>query len=152
VDKARQRDDSDISAVEPLQTNAASILGLDARTLLLARWDPTVPPSGGYHIWPVVEPFQPGRAYWVKLPSNLTISVQGALPAINADYPVPVSLGWNQVGSPRQTAVDVADLKVQVGNGTPCPSPTRSTRGSCRRVSTLISLGRVRACDHADTV
>ena len=66
--------------VEPLQTNAAVVLGIDARKLLLARWDPTAPPDGAYRIWPTTEPFQPGRAYWLKLPADLTVNAEGLLP------------------------------------------------------------------------
>ncbi|NLO72871.1 MAG: hypothetical protein GX100_02020 [candidate division WS1 bacterium] len=101
--------------VEPLQTNAAVVLGIDARKLLLARWDPTAPPDGAYRIWPTTEPFQPGRAYWLKLPADLTVNAEGLLPPPGQDYTVPLSLGWNMVGSPRQTPVLVTDLRVQTG-------------------------------------
>jgi hypothetical protein len=105
--------------VTPLQTNAATVLGLDPTKLLMARWDPSVPPNGAYHIWPNMENFTPGHAYWLKLTSSLTLSVQGLLPAEAQTYPVPVPLGWNMVGSPRQAAVPVANLQVQVGNNAP---------------------------------
>ncbi len=101
--------------VEPLEQNAAALLGIDPARLLLARWDPGAPPSGAYQIWPRTDPFEPGRAFWIKLPGDLTVEVQGVLPPEDREYAVPLALGWNMVGSPRRQDVLVSNLKVQVG-------------------------------------
>ncbi len=107
--------------VEPTETNAARLLGIDPARLLLARWDPTAPPDGGYQIWPRLEPFAPGRGYWLKLYGEVTVNVQGLLPAENQVFPLGVALGWNMVGSPRRTPVAVSDLQVQIGTDDPVP-------------------------------
>jgi len=100
--------------VEPLEAEAAAVLGIDPG-LLLARWDPSALPNGAYQIWPAIDPFAPGRGFWIKLFDNVTVDLEGVLPPEDRDYPVSVPLGWNQVGSPRRQAVAIADLEVQVG-------------------------------------
>lgn len=117
----------------PLQTNAATLLGVDPAKLLLARWDPTAPPEGAYRIWPLVEPFEPGRAYWLKLPNTLSVNVQGVGPPATEVFAVPVSLGWNMVGSPRTSAVPVASLKVQVGTAPALPFADAIAQGYVQR-------------------
>ena len=101
--------------VQPTEPSAARVLGVPAEDLLLARWDPAVPPDGAYHIWPDIEPFAPGRGFWLRLLESRPVAVTGVLPPEDRDYPVPVELGWNMIGNPRRYSVDLADLKVQVG-------------------------------------
>lgn len=107
--------------VEPVQPNASALLGVSPDRLLLARWDPTLPPDGGYQIWPRLDPFAPGRGYWIRLYSDLTINVQGLLPPEDRSFLLDVPLGWSMVGSPRRGAVSVSNLQVQVGTGDPIP-------------------------------
>ena len=95
--------------------NVAEVLGVTAQDLLLARWDPAVPPDGVYHVWPDMESFAPGRGFWLRLFESRTVAITGVLPPEDRDYPVPVELGWNIIGNPRRQAVDLADVKVQVG-------------------------------------
>ncbi len=101
--------------IQPTEPNAAQILGVPGDDLLLARWDPAIPPDGCYHIWPDIAPFAPGRGFWLRLLESQAVSITGVLPPEDRDYPVPVELGWNMMGNPRRYAVDLAELKVQVG-------------------------------------
>lgn len=100
---------------EPVETEAPQVLGIDPARLLLARWDPGIPPDGAYRIWPDLEPFAPGRGFWIRLYEEATVDLQGLLPPQNRDYLVPVALGWNMVGSPRRQSVSLNEVRVQVG-------------------------------------
>ncbi|HEY3398371.1 MAG TPA: hypothetical protein VGM19_12020 [Armatimonadota bacterium] len=115
--------------IDPLQSNAATLFGLDPAAVLLAHWDPTAPPDGAYQIYPRMDPMAPGRAYWVKLATDVQVNVAGVLPAENQDFSVPVGLGWNMIGSPRRSSVAVSSLKVQVGTATAIPFADALTRG-----------------------
>ena len=105
--------------VTPTQSYAPTLLGIPASSLLLARWNPSAPPAGVYQIWPQIDPFAPGRGYWLRLYGTVTVKVQGLLPDETQSFPLEVPLGWNMVGSPRQYVVNVADLTVQAGTQTP---------------------------------
>jgi hypothetical protein len=100
---------------QPLQTDAPAVLGIPANEMLMARWDPTRPGNGAYQIWPMIDPFEPGRAYWIKFPQETVVDIDGLLPATNQDYEVPVPLGWSQIGSPRLFSVDLASVRIEVG-------------------------------------
>ncbi len=101
--------------VQPTSPSAADLLGVPPEDLLLAHWDPAAPPNGTYHVWPDIEPFVPGRGFWLRLLEDAPVSLDGVLPPEDRDYPIPVELGWNMIGSPRRQSVDLADLQVQVG-------------------------------------
>ena len=120
--------------MEPLETNAAQLLGIDSSRLLLARWDPSAPPEGDYQIWPNLEPFAPGRAYWVKLFADATVNLQGLLPPENQQFLLPVALGWNMIGSPRRQSVPLANLQVQVGSDDPISLQEAISQGFLQQV------------------
>ncbi len=101
--------------VQPTNPSAAEVLGVAPQDFLLARWDPALPPNGVYHIWPDIEPFAPGRGFWVRLFGERQISIDGILPPQDKNFEVPLELGWNMIGGPRRYSVDLADLQVQVG-------------------------------------
>ncbi len=115
--------------LEPTESNAAALLGIDARRLLLARWDPTALPDGAYQIWPRIDPFSPGRGFWVKLYEDVTVDVQGILPPTDRTYALGVPLGWSMVGSPRRVNVPVSELTVQAGTDNPLPFADAVTNG-----------------------
>ncbi len=105
--------------VTPLQTDAAAILGIAPQDLLLARWDPSLPPNGAYRIWPDIEPFAMGRGFWLRIFAPLNVTVQGIAADDNADFPIDLKLGWNMIGIPRTSAIAVDSLKVDIGSGAP---------------------------------
>jgi len=103
--------------VTPLETDAATLLGIAPEDLLLARWDPSLPPGGAYRIWPDIEPFAMGRGFWLRIFAPINVTVQGIAASNDQDFPIDLKLGWNMIGSPRLSTVPIDDLKVDIGTG-----------------------------------
>lgn len=101
--------------VYTLTPSAPEVLGVPAERLLLARWDPRLGGAGRYRLWPDCDGFAPGKAFFIKLFTDQTVQVKGILPDPNLDFSVPLQYGWNMVGVPRTSPVNVSDLRVQVG-------------------------------------
>jgi hypothetical protein len=101
--------------VYTLNPSSADVLGIPADTLLLARWDPRLGGTGRYRLWPDLEPFAPGKAFWLKVFNDTTVKVRGIPVDPEVDYPVPLQFGWNMVGVPYNSSVSLADLRVQAG-------------------------------------
>jgi hypothetical protein len=99
----------------PLTDDAAAVLGISANDMLMARYDPKATGTQAYRMWPQCDPLGPGRGYWLRLATAVEKDVTGVLPATDAEYRVPLSLGWNQIGIPRTSGVSVNDLQVVVG-------------------------------------
>lgn len=103
----------------PLSSSAATVLGIPSADLLLASWDPSLGSDGKYRVWPDCEPFSIGTGFWLRLLNDVTVTVSG-VPASTTDrVSIPLKLGWNMFGSPRQDTVQVDALKIQVGTDTP---------------------------------
>lgn len=90
----------------------------------LARWDPVMWPEPGYHYSrdDPNDPFLsilPGRAFWLKLPSSMFVSVDGtAVAGTSGDsFSIPIVSGWQQMGNPFTTAVDFTTATVTVAGG-----------------------------------
>jgi hypothetical protein len=105
--------------VAPTTQSASELLGIPASDLLIARWDPTVSPDGAYNVWPDCEPFAPGKGFWLRVLSDVGTMITGVKPAEDQRILVPLELGWNMIGSPREFAVAASDLKVQIGTEAP---------------------------------
>lgn len=115
----------------PTESDEAAVLGLDPNTLLLARYRPNLSPvgfgSGGiqygisadkHELYPNInEPFAPGRGYWLKLRSNLALSVQGGEPPKSQPYEVPLLGGWNQIGVPFNQSFLLGNVQVRLREG-----------------------------------
>ncbi len=101
------------------ETDAATLLGVPAGELLLARWEPGRVPSGRYEIWPDIAPFAPGRGFWIRLFDDVSVDLSGIVPDESHSYAVPVKLGWNMIGSPRLEPVPIDQLQVEVGTQDP---------------------------------
>ena len=101
------------------ETDAATLLGIPAGELLLARWEPGRVPSGRYEIWPDIAPFAPGRGFWIRLFEDVSVNLSGIVPDEGHSYAVPVKLGWNMIGSPRLQPVPIDQLQVEVGTQAP---------------------------------
>ncbi|MBD3292798.1 MAG: hypothetical protein GF393_07715, partial [Armatimonadia bacterium] len=97
----------------PLTQDLSVLLGIPADDLLVARWDPRSPEQSKYAIWPRSDPVKPGRGYWIRLFSDLTLNLEGVLVPEERPFEVPLQVGWNQVGSPRGEGVDVTSLQFQ---------------------------------------
>ncbi len=98
----------------PLTQDLSELLGVPEENLLVARWDPQAPSDSKYTIWPRTDPIAPGRGYWLRVFSDVTMNLTGVLPPEDRPAEVQLRVGWNQVGSPRRQAVDVSALQVQV--------------------------------------
>jgi len=105
----------------PVQQSAPEALGIAAADFLLARWDAAAPPEGRYRVWPVCEPFAPGKGFWLRVLQDVNASILGVKPSDDNRILVPLELGWNMIGSPRLDPIPVEALKVQVGTDTPVP-------------------------------
>lgn len=105
--------------VTPLVSSIPQMFGIAETDLLLARWDPTQAPDGTYNVWPDCEPFEPGRGYWLRVLNDVAATITGVKPAEDQRILVPLDLGWNMIGSVRTSAVNAADLKIQIGTEAP---------------------------------
>ena len=111
------------------ETDAATLLGVPAGELLLARWEPGRVPAGRYEIWPDIAPFAPGRGFWIRLFDDVSVNLSGIVPDETASYAVPIKLGWNMIGSPRLVPVTVDQLQVEVGTQAPVSFSQAVTNG-----------------------
>ncbi|MBC7287664.1 MAG: hypothetical protein H5T86_06380, partial [Armatimonadetes bacterium] len=98
-----------------LTPSAPQVLGVSEDQLLMARWYPRMSGTGAYRLWPDLEGFAPGKAFWLKLFSPLDVEVKGIPPDPNIDFPVTLQFGWNMVGVPRQGAISTSSLRFQLG-------------------------------------
>ena len=101
--------------VLPLLGDPAAALGLPADQFMLARWKPNAPGGGSYDIYPAIEPIQPGRGYWLRVLSDVTVGVDGIAPPTTDDVVVPLYAGWNMIGCARNVGVDLGQLLLQRG-------------------------------------
>jgi immune inhibitor A len=99
----------------PVSTDMATILGIPAADLLLARYDPATSSYRTYQSNPSDSFLQHalGRAYWLSLSSALSVDIAG-LPTTEDTYPVSFSSGWNMIGNPYPADIDTAGLSVVV--------------------------------------
>ncbi len=101
--------------VTPIINSAPDILGIDSSRLLMAEWDATLEGADKYRIWPNVRPFTPGRGFWLKLFEDVSIQVFGILPNADERTRVYLPIGWNIIGSPRLSAINTSEIRVQFG-------------------------------------
>lgn len=97
----------------PLTQDLPELLGIPADDLLVARWDPQSPADNKYGLWPRVDPIAPGRGYFIRVFSDVTLNLQGVQLPQGRPAEVPLRVGWNQIGSPRLGPVDVTALQFQ---------------------------------------
>lgn len=105
--------------LQPLSQDLAGLLGIDPTRFLLARWDPRAPGENKYTIWPRTDPVQPGRAYFMRIFSDLSLSLAGSLEPEDSTSIVPIHVGWNMIGPPRRQPVEVSSLRVEAESEAP---------------------------------
>src|SRR3990172_9519507 len=59
----------------------------------------------------------PGRADWLLLTEETSVSVSGNFVSIAGDFEYPLSSGWNPVSTPWSAPIDWADARVSIRNG-----------------------------------
>lgn len=105
--------------VQPVDPTAAAVLGsqiggYDTSLMRIGCWDAA---SQSYVEYPAMN-LEAGQAAWFLFRNGLTLNFQGLKTgAQGLPYGVRILQGWNQVGNPFAFPVDVADCRVQDGNG-----------------------------------
>lgn len=97
----------------PFRSDPAGNFGLAAGDLAMARWNGSLTAANKYEAFPLTPPFRPGRGFWVKLPADRTLQVDGTPADPGAEAVLSLPNGWNQVGSPWETDVPLTALRVK---------------------------------------
>jgi len=113
----------------PFATDNADALGVARNQLLLAHWRQDTPGENKYLLYPTAPPFRPGVGYWVKLRSNIIADIRGVIPRPDQNFTIATTFGWNQIGNPFTTPVDVADIEVQYLLNDTVPFATAVSKG-----------------------
>lgn len=113
----------------PFATDNADALGVPRNQLLLAHWRQDTPGENKYLLYPTAPPFRPGVGYWVKLRSNIIADIRGVTPRTDQNFTIATTYGWNQIGNPFTTPVDVSEIEVQYLLNDPVPFATAVSKG-----------------------
>jgi hypothetical protein len=113
----------------PFATDNADALGVARNQLLLAHWRQDTPGENKYLLYPTAPPFRLGVGYWMKLRNNIIADIRGIVPRPDQNFTIATTFGWNQIGNPFTTPVDVADIEVQYLLNDPVPFGTAVSRG-----------------------
>jgi hypothetical protein len=105
--------------LKPTNPNLPEVLGVALDQLLLAWWDPWLAGTGKYRLWPQFPFESPGQAYWWRVPQDTTVNLTGLQADPALPFEVPLGVGWNLVGCPRLTSVNLADVQVRQGAAEP---------------------------------
>jgi hypothetical protein len=115
--------------IQPFATDNADALGVARDQFLLAHWRQDTPGENKYLLYPTAPPFRPGVGYWVKLRSNIIADIRGVTPRPDQNFTIATTFGWNQIGNPFTTPVDVADIEVQYLLNDTVPFATAVSKG-----------------------
>lgn len=115
--------------IQPFATDNADALGVPRNQFLLAHWQQDTPGDNKYALYPTAPPFRPGVGYWIKLRHNHIADIRGIVPRPDQNFTIATTYGWNQIGNPFTTAVDVADIQVQYLLNDPVPFATAVSKG-----------------------
>jgi hypothetical protein len=98
--------------IKPLVSDMATVLGVDPKTLLLAQYRQDLNGVGGYQLYPSLPTYQPGYGLWSNLNLNLSASITGLPTDVEKDISVPLLFGWNQIGSPYTSDLNVTSADI----------------------------------------
>lgn len=113
----------------PFATDNADALGVPRGQFLLAHWRQDTPGENKYLLYPTAPPFRPGLGYWVKLRNNVVADIRGFVPRPDQNFTLATTFGWNQIGNPFTTPVNVSDIQVQYLLNEPLPFEAAVSRG-----------------------
>ena len=110
--------------IKPLGTNLAASMGASTSSALIAqfRQDNTIG-IDQYLRYPNLPAYQPGYAFWTDFPAVTTPPSPGITgvpydPISQPNVSVGLQFGWNQIGSPYNTALDITlDAQFQYAGG-----------------------------------
>lgn len=113
----------------PFASDNADALGVARNGFLLAHWRQDMPGENKYLLYPTAPPFRPGVGYWIKLRSNIIADIRGMTPRADQNFTIATTYGWNQIGNPFTTPVDVSEIEVQYLLNDPVPFATAVSKG-----------------------
>jgi hypothetical protein len=103
--------------VTAYRADNAAALGVDASTLLMARWRPDILGDNKYEHYPKCPPITAGYGFWTKFDSATQVTVYGETVDPASVGRVGLFPGWNQIGVPFDSDYSIGDIVVEVGNG-----------------------------------
>ena len=74
----------------------------------LFRWK-----GGNYQEYPRIEPFEPGKAFWLIVRKATRIGADGVSTDHTSPFRIKLEPGWNQIGCPFEWEVDWAGVQVE---------------------------------------
>jgi hypothetical protein len=103
----------------PADSSPAAVLGsqigtYDPALMRIGYWNPE---TQSYVEYPFADPLEPGRAGWFLFRNGKTLTVQGSPTPLTSGllgpgYYYPINQGWNMLGNPCLSAVDLIDAMV----------------------------------------
>lgn len=83
--------------------------------LLLAQWRQNLNTANGdnYLRYPSLGPLQIGQGYWSNFDTATDIKIKGRIALQDQDVTQGLQHGWNQIATPYQQPVDIANLRFQ---------------------------------------
>lgn len=124
--------------VRPLTTDPAAAL-LNPTTgkpmftdsnLLMARWLQTQTGADKYLRSPTMGAITYGLGYWEDFPTQTTVMISGVTAGVEQDVTIGLVHGWNQIGDPYNTSIDVNQLQFQyLSNNQSVDLPTAISNG-----------------------
>jgi len=105
----------------PLQPTNATLEGIldTPNPIALARWITAeqryalFSPTDGIAADPSFNTVQAGQGFWIVSPLESTIAPSGRLVDQHSPFTIPVSAGWQQIGSPFLSSINWADVQVR---------------------------------------
>ncbi len=94
--------------VDPFASYAPDILGLQPAQTLIARYNSS---KAAYDLFPDAEPFKIGEGYFVRLPADTPLQVDGR---VNPGIQTSVALrpGWNLVADPLMQTIPTTQIRI----------------------------------------
>jgi hypothetical protein len=100
--------------------------------LLLAQWKQNLNKADGdnYLRYPTLDPLKPGKGYWENFGGATDVKIIGRTTTLDQDLSLGLLHGWNQIGTPYNSPVNVADLQFQyLADNLPVDMATAISKG-----------------------
>jgi hypothetical protein len=82
-------------------------------SLLMAQWKQNLSGEDRYLRGSSVDPISPGKGYWLQLASATPVKIVGRAGDADQDISTGLINGWNQIGAPGDTEIDINNLLFQ---------------------------------------
>jgi hypothetical protein len=100
--------------------------------LLLAEWRQNLNKADGdnYLRYPSLDPLKPGKGYWENFGGDTDVKITGRTTTLDQDLSLGLLHGWNQIGTPYNSPVNVSDLQFQyLADNVPVDLATAISKG-----------------------